>query len=242
MSQQLILVPTALELGTIQTRMLPRVDPATVQFALCGFGPIAAAARAAELIATWKPQRVILVGIAGTYAGRIPLGSASCFEQVACYGVGAGTGELHRSVEQIGWAHWQSATPMSGTHADDLIACDALSGAVAGKSGIGDSIRLAAQPACQTREQIITCCAASSDDRDVLLRLAMYPHASAEDMEGFGVALACALAGVPCAIVRGISNQAGDRDKSAWKIAEALQAAADLAAEVSHASLESEFL
>ena len=51
----------------------------------------------------------------------------------------------------------------------------------------------------------------------------------AEDMEGFGVALACRLGGVPLGIVRGISNDAGDRDKSRWQIPAALTAAAELA-------------
>jgi futalosine hydrolase len=46
-------------------------------------------------------------------------------------------------------------------------------------------------------------------------------------MEGFAVAAACRLRGVPVAIVRGISNVAGDREPSRWRIDEALEAAAD---------------
>jgi futalosine hydrolase len=52
-----------------------------------------------------------------------------------------------------------------------------------------------------------------------------FPDAIAEDMEGYGVAVACALAAVPLVIVRGISNAAGDRDRSGWKIRSALAAA-----------------
>jgi nucleoside phosphorylase len=51
-------------------------------------------------------------------------------------------------------------------------------------------------------------------------------------MEGFGVALACHAAGIPLAIVRGISNRAGDRRVSSWAISPALQAAAELAIDV----------
>jgi futalosine hydrolase len=54
----------------------------------------------------------------------------------------------------------------------------------------------------------------------------------AEDMEGFGVALACRLLGVPLAIVRGISNEAGDREHARWQVPAALAAAADLAVRV----------
>jgi futalosine hydrolase len=51
-------------------------------------------------------------------------------------------------------------------------------------------------------------------------------------MEGFGVALACALARVPLAIVRGISNAAGERDTKRWRIREALAAARETALEL----------
>jgi futalosine hydrolase len=51
----------------------------------------------------------------------------------------------------------------------------------------------------------------------------------AEDMEGFGVALACRLHGVPVDIVRGISNTVGDRDKARWRVETALEAAAAVA-------------
>ena len=50
-------------------------------------------------------------------------------------------------------------------------------------------------------------------------------------MEGFSVAIAAAMAGVPLMIVRGISNIAGDRDKSRWRIVDALNAAADVVLE-----------
>ena len=42
------------------------------------------------------------------------------------------------------------------------------------------------------------------------------------------MALACTLAGVPCGIVRGIANDAGDRDHSRWQVRPALVAAAAL--------------
>ena len=53
-----------------------------------------------------------------------------------------------------------------------------------------------------------------------------YPDAVAEGMEGFGVATAAALAGVPFAEVRAISNPVGPRDRAAWRIGPALDALA----------------
>jgi futalosine hydrolase len=48
-------------------------------------------------------------------------------------------------------------------------------------------------------------------------------------MEGFAVAFACRLRGVPLDVIRGISNTAGDRDKTRWDIPGGLRAAGDLA-------------
>jgi futalosine hydrolase len=50
-------------------------------------------------------------------------------------------------------------------------------------------------------------------------------------MEAFGAALACHLAGVPLVVVRGISNHAGERDATRWRVREALAAARTLALE-----------
>ena len=58
------------------------------------------------------------------------------------------------------------------------------------------------------------------------MRRARFRDALAEDMEGFAVAFACALAGVPVSIVRGISNVVGDRDPAHWRIPAALAARA----------------
>jgi futalosine hydrolase len=56
-----------------------------------------------------------------------------------------------------------------------------------------------------------------------------YPGAVAEGMEGFGVATAAALAGVPFAELRTISNTVGPRDRSAWRIPQALAALSEVA-------------
>lgn len=60
----------------------------------------------------------------------------------------------------------------------------------------------------------------------------LLPAAAAEDMEGFAVAMACRLRGVPLDIVRGISNAAGDRDRSHWQVSAALEAAGRLALQI----------
>lgn len=54
--------------------------------------------------------------------------------------------------------------------------------------------------------------------------VARFPHALTEGMEGAGVAHAALLAGLPAVEIRGVSNPVGPRDRSAWRIPEALAA------------------
>ncbi|HSA50180.1 MAG TPA: futalosine hydrolase, partial [Yinghuangia sp.] len=50
-----------------------------------------------------------------------------------------------------------------------------------------------------------------------------HPGAAAEGMEGFGVAVAAADAGVPVCELRAVSNLVGPRDREAWRIPDALR-------------------
>jgi futalosine hydrolase len=54
-------------------------------------------------------------------------------------------------------------------------------------------------------------------------RRRQHPSAVIEEMEGYAVAVAAMLAGVPCAMVRGVSNLAGDRDTAGWQMDRALR-------------------
>ena len=77
---------------------------------LCGFGPIAAAARASNLISRYQPDRVLLIGIAGTFdAQRYPVGSAHRFTKTRCDGIGIGTGDSFIGASQLGWPQFKDA-------------------------------------------------------------------------------------------------------------------------------------
>jgi futalosine hydrolase len=187
--------------------------------ALCGVGPVAAAARAAQLIAEHKPERVLLVGIAGSLDDRLAIGSAHRFDRVACYGVGVGSGGDFVPAAALGWQQWPGdagdASDQTGGQIGDVISC-----AASDRAG-GEQTDL-----------LLTVCAAAANAEDVRLRLQAFPGAVAEDMEGFAVAFACRLRGVPFDIVRGISNRAGDRDKARWQVAAAVEAAGRLTLEI----------
>ena len=217
MPRLLILVPTEMERRILD----PILAPATTQgcrVALCGFGPVAAAARTAHLLAEQAPERVLLVGIAGSLDDRLAVGAAYHFERVACYGVGIGSGGGFQPAEAVGWHQWpgdaDATSPHGGVTIGDVLSCaiPCTAGGVGGRADL-----------------LLTVCAAAACAEDVLLRKQTFPAAMAEDMEGFAVAFACRLGGVPIDIVRGISNTAGDRNTAHWKVAHALEAAGRLA-------------
>jgi len=210
MPQTLVLVPTEVE----RTHLAPllAVCPGDQQrIELCGFGLVAAAARTAALIAAHAPTRVLLVGIAGRYDDRLAIGAAYRFERVACFGVGVGSDERFVAAGALGWHQWPGDPPSPATVIGDVIDCGWPSAAAAADGGL-----------------LLSACAAAASPGDVAVRTKLVPAAAAEDMEGFAVALACRLAGLPLEIVRGISNTAGDRDHAHWQIPRALTAAADL--------------
>lgn len=80
---------------------------------------------------------------------------------------------------------------------------------------------LAARTAGVTGTVVTVSTVTATTDTAVALR-ARYPDAVAEAMEGFGVATAATLHGVPYAEVRAISNLVGPRDRLSWRIPEAL--------------------
>ena len=210
-SLPLILVPTAVERHTLEPLLSP-LCKAGSELELCGFGPVAAAARTAHLLADRRPSRVLLLGIAGSLDDRLAVGTACRFSEVACFGVGVGSGRDFVRAGDLAWHQWPG-DPRSES------------------SPIGDRLPCFAAPPSQTHRAplLLTSCAASACADDARARKAMFPEAMAEDMEGFAVALACRLRGVPLDIIRGISNVAGDRDKSRWQVHAALAAAAALA-------------
>ncbi|TAJ21338.1 MAG: hypothetical protein EPO68_04855 [Planctomycetota bacterium] len=209
-SPRLLLVPTALEAQRLADLGGWPAGSALVR--LCGFGPLAAAARASQLIAELRPRRVVLVGIAGSYdPERWPIGSAAEFGAVASDGIGAGEAGEFRGPPALGFPQWPGD---------------------AGVPRIEDRIELAPFDAARAAPLLLTTCTAADGDAMAARRRARFSAAAGEDMEGFGVALAAALHGVPVAIVRGFSNRVGDRDPTRWKIALALGAARKLALEL----------
>lgn len=201
---------------------------------LCGFGQVAAAARAATLIARESPRQIVLVGIAGSLSDAAPIGGAHEFTTIIADGIGVGSGTSFRSAGEMGWPHWPGEIPGEAT-TNDSTTNDSTTDAA---SLVTMSPRIEDRILCDTESTggatagLLSVCAASSDAEHAAIRRRAYPDAIAEEMEAFGVAVACRLAGVRLRVIRGISNRAGNRDMKNWKIESALAAAAKLVREV----------
>ena len=204
----LVLVPTEIERRHLARQPGFGVD---APCELCGFGPVAAAARARDAIAAHEPERVVLVGIAGTFdPGGLPVGTAAVFPSVLMHGVGVGVASFVPA-PALGFRHW----PRRG-----------------GGEADGPEALALAHPVPPAAGALLTVCAAAATEAEAGERRALFPSVVAEDMEGFAVVLACRLAEVPVAIVRGISNAVGDRRFERWQIPEALDAAWLVAADL----------
>lgn len=205
----LILVPTSLEERHLLE--LGGFPSALGALERCGFGPVSAAARCAQRLAEDRPARVLLIGIAGSLEPqRTPVGSAGDFSAVRLEGVGAeAVGAEERADEPI---HPPSRLGLPQWDGEEAPVFEELP--LPGSGGT-----------------LLTVCAASGTPARAAQRRRSAPAATAEDMEAFGVALACHLQATPLVVVRGISNVAGQRDPRAWRVREALSAARRLALE-----------
>lgn len=208
LDKTLILVPTQLEFQVLRQGL-----PPGLHLELCGFGPVAAGIEAMRYLCRpeyFATQRVILVGLGGTYdAAQLPVGSATCFRRVSMWGIGAG---METDLQTPSQLLLPQVVFADGTACFDTIELDSLPGL--------DSPHIA--------DGLLTVPSASGDLNQANLRRDRNPHSTCEDMEGYAVALAARQRSLPVSIIRGISNIAGDRDKENWKIKQALQAAAEL--------------
>ncbi len=176
---------------------------------ICGFGLASAGAGAGFRISQStrddSDSAVILAGIAGTYQPeKYPIGSVVCASSVRCFGIGAGSGDEHQSSEEMGWAQ---GLPLAGL------------------PPAYDFLDLSTPPnSTELIGAFLSVASASGNMAEANARAAKFPEIAGEEMEGFAVALACRNYGRPLFMIRGISNVAGDRDKSHWKTNEALTA------------------
>lgn len=182
-----------------------RAGAGEVTVAAVGVGAAAAAAGTARLLALAEaggsPYRAVVVaGIGGGFAGRAPVGTTVLATRSIAADLGADSPEGFIPLDDLGFG--TAIAPADPTLLARLQAAlpDAITGDIL----------------------TVNTVTGTAETTETLIR--RFPAAVAEAMEGYGAARAATDAGLPFAELRTISNAIGPRDRSAWRIPDALAA------------------
>jgi futalosine hydrolase len=174
------------------------LTPAGLLDVVCGgVGPVAAAVSAGCLL-----RRGYSLAVSAGIGGGFPaaeVGAVVVADAVVHADLGAETAEGFRSMAELGW------------------------GAVRYPVDLGWAAALSHRTGAVTGAVLTVSTVTGSQQRADQL-LAAHPDAVAEGMEGVGVCLAAARAGVPFAELRTIANPVGPRHRESWRISDALTA------------------
>jgi futalosine hydrolase len=167
-----------------------------------GAGPAAAAAGTATALTAAASagtpfSLVVSAGIAGGFGQ--PPGAVVVASSIVAADLGADTPDGFASVADLGFGRAEHRPPPA----------------------LVRDVAEAAGAACGPVLTVSTVTGTAARARELAAR---YPGAAAEAMEGFGVAEAAALHGVPALEIRAVSNSVGPRDRAAWRIPDALAA------------------
>ncbi|WP_206305936.1 futalosine hydrolase [Streptomyces sp. RFCAC02] len=186
--------------GGLGLARVPLCDGVELDVLAAGAGPAAAAAGTATALALGGGHGLVVsAGIAGGFAGAVPVGGTVVASDILTADFGSDTAEGFTDAAALGFG--------TVAHRPD----PDLARAVAGATGAVVGPVLSVSTATGTAER-----AASLAAR--------HRGAVAEAMEGAGVATAAALHGLPVLEIRTVSNAVGPRDRAGWRVPEALAA------------------
>ncbi|MEU5939563.1 futalosine hydrolase [Micromonospora sp. NPDC047548] len=185
-------------------------DP-TVTVRPVGVGPAVAGAAAARLLtlaeAAGRPYRaVVSAGIGGGFAGRVAVGGTVLGTRSVAADLGAESPAGFIPIDELGMPPELLGGGPAVVADPELLA------------GLLAALPEAVTGAVLTVSTVTGTAASTSALAD------RHPDAVAEAMEGYGVAVAAAHAGLPFAELRTISNPIGPRDRGAWRMREAFTA------------------
>ncbi|SFG84949.1 futalosine hydrolase [Desulfotomaculum arcticum] len=169
---------------------------------VAGVGPVAAAVNTAKALATTGYGLVVSAGIGGGFPGQAELGSLVVASEIVAADLGVETPEGFNSMDELGFGPTR-------------IQADA--GLV---NLLTEALPAAGLPVKTGPVLTVSTVTGTADSAAKLA--ARVPGATAEAMEGYGVALAARDRGVPVLELRAISNLVGPRDRAAWRVKEAL--------------------
>jgi futalosine hydrolase len=169
---------------------------------VAGVGAAAAAASTATALAASEYGLVVNAGIGGGFVGKAEVSSLVVANEIIAADLGAETSEGFCSLDKLGFGSTR-------------IPVDA--GLM---TRVTEALRAAGLPV--TSGPVLTVSTVTGTAATAIELATRVPGATAEAMEGYGVATAARHHGVPILEIRAISNAVGPRDRSAWRIKEAL--------------------
>ncbi len=197
MKRALIVVATAGEAERLNNL---KVSGVGIQVVISGVGAVAAALATQRALLGSPFDLVISAGIGGAFPeSGLDLGQVALASEIVQADLGAWDGEQFLPLSALGLE---------------------VAAGNAGRFATWPSSAELGLP-CGPFVTVSSVTGSAAGAAELLRRV---PGALVEGMEGAGAAHAALLAGVPVAEVRGVSNFVGPRDRSAWRIGEALSA------------------
>ncbi|RJX18871.1 MAG: futalosine hydrolase [Desulforudis sp.] len=169
---------------------------------VAGVGPVSAAANTAKVLATAEYGLVVSAGIGGGFPGKAEVGSLVVANEIVAADLGVETLEGFTSLDELGFGSTRIPVDVS------LV------------NGVTEALLAAGLPV--TTGPVLTVSTVTGTAESAAELAARVPGATAEAMEGYGVAFAAHEHGVPVLELRAVSNLVGPRDRTAWRINEAL--------------------
>ncbi len=142
-------------------------------------------------------------GIAGGFTGQAEIGSLVVATKIIAADLGAETNDGFNSLEELGFGQ----------------SCFNVDAALVSK--VTRALQDADFPVYA--KPVLTLSTVTGTQRTTNELKSRFPEAGAEAMEGFGVAQAASLHGIPVLELRAISNVVGPRNRESWRIEEALR-------------------
>ncbi|AET66483.1 futalosine nucleosidase [Desulfosporosinus orientis DSM 765] len=170
---------------------------------LGGVGPVAAGVNTSRALAAANYNLVISAGFAGGFPNRAEVGSVVVGTEIVAADLGAETPEGFSSLNELGFGSTCIRT--------DKGLVDYVT-----KALVKAKLRVFNGP-------VLTVSTVTGTAETAKEMMARIPRAAAEAMEGYGVGFAALDQGLPVIEVRAISNMVGPRNRSAWRIREALE-------------------
>ena len=201
----LIVAATAAEIAPLQQRP-------DVEILITGVGMVAAAARTSAALARTRYDLALNLGICGSFDPALSLGTVVHVVSDGIPELGAEDGDTFLSIDELGLLRGDAPPFSNGRLVNAAVPVNPV---------------LKCLPAVHG----ITVNTVHGNERSIAATVRRFAP-QIESMEGAGFMYACLIQAVPFAQVRAVSNMVERRNRSAWKIDEAIASLCRVAADL----------